>query len=317
MTRLRAGVIGAGYMGRLHVRLLGEVPGVEPVVVVDPAPSAHDLGLPVVADLGSLPDLVDFVVLAAPSAIHEPIGLELARLGVPTLIEKPIATTTESGLRLVRAFAKAGTAAAAGHIERFNPVVTAICHALADDAIGPVVSMATSRVGPFPDRDMPVGVVADLLVHDIDLACYLLDARYSSVTAEMQTEPGRPCEDAVEVRGALETTEGRTITVAHRASRLHPTRERSIRLVGERGALEGDFIEQALTLRTTGTALSLPVDQGQPLAAELSAWADVVRGGPPDPVLATLADGLRAVSVAEAVLASARAGGPVTPEVAA
>lgn len=317
MTTLRAGVIGAGHMGRLHVRVLGEVPGVEPVLVVDPDPAAHDLRLPVIAEMGLLPDLVDLVVLSAPSRVHEPIGLELARLGVPTLVEKPIATSTDSALRLVRAFAKAGTAAAAGHIERFNPVVTALGHALTDDAIGPITSMETLRVGPFPDRDMPVGVVADLLVHDIDLTCFLLDARYASVTAETRTDSGRPCEDAVDVQGGLVDAEGRTIAVAHRASRLHTTRERTIRLVGERGTLEGDLINQTITLRTTCTALSLPVHQGQPLAAELSAWCEVVRGGHPDPVLATLADGLRAVSVAEAVLASAQAGEPVTPEVAA
>lgn len=317
MTRLRGAVIGAGYMGSLHVRLLGEIPGVEPAVIVDPDPGASALGLPVTTDLSELPDLVDFAILAAPSALHERIGVELAGLGIPTLIEKPLATSTESGLRLVRAFASAGTAAAAGHIERFNPVVTALCHALADDAIGPMTAIGTSRIGPFPDRDMPVGVVADLLVHDIDLACFLLDARYSSVTAETRVDPDRPCEDAVEVDGVLVTTEDREIAVTHGASRLHPTRERTIRVVGERGTLEGDFIDQTLTLRTTATALSLPVHRAQPLAAELSAWCDVVRGGPPDPVLATLADGLRAVSVAEAVLASARAGEPVTPEVAA
>lgn len=316
MRTLRAGVIGGGAMGRNHVRVLGELPGVEPVLVVDPA--LPDLGVPVVADLDRLaePDL-DFAVLAAPSALHEDLGLRLAALGIPTLVEKPVATSARAARRLVKAYAEAGVAAAAGHIERFNPVVIALCRALRDEVIGEVDAVEMTRIGPFPDRDMPVGVVGDLLVHDIDLACFLLGADYARVTATTRVEPGRSCEDEVRARGSLVHPDGRRLDVAHHASRIAPERRRALTLTGADGSLVANLIDQTLLVRADGRTLAeLPVTEGQPLAGELAAWCEVVRSGRPDPALATLADGLRAVTVAEAVLASAAAGEPVTLEAA-
>lgn len=322
MRELRAGVIGAGHMGRNHLRVLGELPGVTPVLAVDPMP-VHDLGVPVVSDLTAAADQIDLVILSAPSALHEELGLRLAALGVPTLIEKPIATDSVAGARLVRAYAEAGVAAAAGHIERFNPVVAAIRAALADDLIGPITHIGTTRAGPFPERDMPVGVVADLLVHDIDLACSLTEGVYAWVSAQAVTDPGRPCEDEVRLRGELALPDGRRVTVSQRADRVSRERVRLLQVIGERGGLRGDLIDQTLTLwwdEGTGGAdagsRQLPVILGQPLAGELTAWCDVVRSGQPDPVLATLADGLRAVRVAEAVLESASQGATVTVEAA-
>lgn len=311
MTRLRAAVIGAGTMGRNHVRVLGELPGVEPVAIVDPA--APDLGIPVAADLAELSGRVDFAVLAAPSGLHEDIGLQLSGLGIPTLIEKPVAPTSASALRLARAYAESGVAAAAGHVERFNPVVLALRTALTEGVIGRVRRLETIRIGPFPNRPMPVGVVADLLVHDIDLACFLLDGNYLSVTAEMRTDPGRSCEDDVRVEALLQRSDGQRIEVTQHAGRTSPERQRMIHVSGDRGNLAADLFTQTLVVREDcRTVAEMPIARDQPLAGELAAWCEVVRSGRPDPILASLTDGARAVQVAEAVLDSASAGTPVT-----
>ncbi|WP_432559511.1 Gfo/Idh/MocA family protein [Granulicoccus sp. GXG6511] len=314
MSDLRAGVIGAGYMGRHHLRVLGELAGIVPAVVVDPRPPT-ELAVPIVTDLAAAAAEIDLAILAAPSKFHEQLGLRLAQLRVPTLIEKPVATTSAAAARLVRAFAEQGVAAAAGHIERFNPVIAAVRAALAEDLIGPLTHIGTTRAGPFPDRDMPVGVVADLLVHDIDLVCSLSEGDYAWVSAQAETARDRPCEDEVRLRGEVRLPDGRTLSVSQRADRVSPERVRLLQVIGERGGLRADLIEQRLIHWWENDSghhsRELPVDTGQPLTAELAAWRDVVRTGTPDPVLATLADGTRAIRIAEAVLASAAQGATV------
>lgn len=160
---------------------------------------------------------------------------------------------------------------------------------------------------------MPVGVVADLLVHDVDLAGFLLEATYVRVAAETRTEPGRACEDAVRVEALLHGPDGQPIEATQRAGRLSPERERTITVSGDAGTLAADLFTQTLVFRQDrGSVTEIPVPRDQPLAGELSAWCDVVRNGRPNPVLASLADGARAVQIAEAVLDSAAAGTPVT-----
>ena len=309
---LRVGVIGAGHMGRLHLRVLGELEGVEPVLAVDPF--CTNLPVPVVATLDEAAGRIDAAVLAAPTELHEALGLRLAELRVPTLVEKPIASTRAAARRLMDAFGVAGVPAAAGHVERCNPVTAPLREAVAAGAIGAVTHASTVRVGPFPERAMPVGVVTDLLVHDVDLVTHVLDARYDRVSATTRHDEGRPCEDEALVRGTLVDAEGRELTVTHHASRVSPTRERRIELVGERGRLVADLVSQTVTrIDADGTATPLTVGRGQPLARELEAWRDLVRGGTASTgtVLATLADGMRAVAVCDAILTSAAAGHPV------
>ncbi|MDO5498859.1 MAG: Gfo/Idh/MocA family oxidoreductase [Propionibacteriaceae bacterium] len=318
MSELRAGVVGSGHMGRNHLRVLGELPGIVPALAIDPQTPDPAVGVAWVPTIAEAAGRIDLAILAAPSALHEELGLQLVAQRLPTLIEKPIATDSAAGARLVRAFAEAGVAAAAGHIERFNPVVVALRAAL--PLVGPVTHVGTTRAGPFPERAMPVGVVADLLVHDIDLACSLTSGEYAWVSAQAETRPERPCEDAVRVRGELMLPEGRAVSLSHRADRISADRVRLLQVIGADGGLRADLIDQTLThwwdTADGPQTRILPVTPSQPLAGELAAWRDVVRTGQPDPVLATLSDGLRAVRVAEAVLASAARGATVTMEAA-
>lgn len=123
---LRAGLIGLGSMGRNHARTLASLSGVNFVAVCDPARDAVGaaLGRSVV---GSVEDLVrtglDYCVVAAPTGLHEAIGLQLAEAGVHMLVEKPVAGDSAAAGRLVEAFARAGLVGAVGHIERYNPAL--------------------------------------------------------------------------------------------------------------------------------------------------------------------------------------------------
>ena len=126
-TALRAGLVGIGMMGRNHARVLHEIDGVELVGVADPAGDRHGVagGARVVDSVSELVGLgLDLAVVASPTGFHLDVGLELAAGGVPTLIEKPLASDTESSARLVEAFESAGLVNAVGHIERCNPALS-------------------------------------------------------------------------------------------------------------------------------------------------------------------------------------------------
>lgn len=328
--RLRALVVGAGYMGRLHLKALTALPDVEPVIVVDPnLPADALLGIPTVGRLDeAAAHSIDLAVLAAPSALHEPLGLQLAALGVPTLIEKPLAMGSQSAGRLSHAFAAAGVPAAVGHIERFNPVVTAWRTVARGnhltELIGELREVHTCRIGPMPERPLVSDIVNDLLVHDIDLVQWLLGGRFDQVQAETRVTPARPCADEVVVSARLNSLarsggdpgEGDTASVQQRASRLTTDRERWLRVDGSLGSLLADLADPRLILSQPSGRRELPVPSADALSAELAAWCILVRTGERG-VLATLEDGVRTAAVADAVLRAASAGATVTVEEAA
>jgi UDP-N-acetylglucosamine 3-dehydrogenase len=168
---LRIGVIGVGVMGSNHARVLTGLPGAELVGVADPDRKqaefvARTLGCAAVANVNELLDLkVDAVTIAAPTHLHRDIALACIARGVHVMVEKPIASSVEEGREIIAAARRAGVTLMVGHVERFNPAVEAIKDALRNEDI---LSIAITRVGPFPPRMSNVGVVIDLAVHDID-----------------------------------------------------------------------------------------------------------------------------------------------------
>ena len=169
---LRIGVIGVGVMGSNHARVLAELPGVKLVGIVDPDRKtrehvARNLKCTAFADLDGLIERgVNAVIIAAPTHLHRDIAIACAARGIHILVEKPIAPTIEEGREIIAAARRAGVTLMAGHVERFNPAVEAIKRAIKGQHI---LSIAVTRVGPFPPRMSNVGVVIDLAVHDIDL----------------------------------------------------------------------------------------------------------------------------------------------------
>ena len=324
---LKALVVGGGYMGRLHLRALAALPDVEPVLVVDPYLPTDTLpGIPIVGSIDEATAFgIDLAVLAAPSPLHEQLGLQLAGLGVPTLVEKPLAADSPSARRLSNAFAAAGVPAAVGHIERFNPAVTAWRTAASGDhlvrLIGQLREVHTCRIGSMPERPIDTDVVSDLLVHDIDLVHWLLGGRFDQVQAQTRVIAGRPCADEVVVSARLnglarsggDPGEGDTALLQQQASRLAKDRERWLRVDGSAGSLLADLVARRLILIHPGVRREVPGSPVDALSAELSAWCNLVRTGERGD-LATLEDGVRTARVADAVLRAASAGAMVTVE---
>jgi predicted dehydrogenase len=295
--------------------VLGELEGVELVGITDPrCPAEED---PFVEDVETLIRYgIDLAVVAVPTAVHEPVGLRLAEAGVHALIEKPVASDVASSLRLADAFESAGLIGCVGHIERYNPALQEMRRRLAHGELGEVFQVTTRRQGPYPTRVEDVGVVLDLATHDIDLTAWVTQRKYSDLSARTAHRSGRQREDLVAAVGRLDDG----TVVNHLVNWLSPMKERVTVVLGERGCFIADTVAADLTFHANGVA---PVEwdsmasfrgvvQGdmtryaiakpEPLAVELSAFRDAVRGNSNGVV--PIRQAATVVGVAEALLRS-------------
>ncbi|HWX63552.1 Gfo/Idh/MocA family oxidoreductase, partial [Bradyrhizobium sp.] len=187
---LRVGVVGAGVMGSNHARVLSGLPDISLVGVVDPllAHRTRATELTNCRTFASLDELfaerVDAVTVAAPTHLHHEIALKCIARNIHVMVEKPIASSVEEGREIVTAARRADVTLMVGHVERFNPAVAAIKKAIADEDI---LSIAITRVGPFPPRMSNVGVVIDLAVHDIDLIRWFTESDIVEVQPQLSS----------------------------------------------------------------------------------------------------------------------------------
>lgn len=181
MSKLRGAVIGAGRMGKNHIRIMAQHDDVELVGVVDPAVEtataiAEPWGAPVYATIEELPE-IDVAIVVTPTQFHEAAGMALIERGVHLLIEKPLAGSPEAAKRLVDAAAARDLTLAVGHVERFNPACATLKKLLVDPKM-----ISIERLSPYTPR-IKDSVVYDLTIHDIDLACWLAGSTPVSVEA--------------------------------------------------------------------------------------------------------------------------------------
>ena len=331
MADLRAGLVGLGMMGRHHARVLGSLPGVRLVAFVDPAGDAHGVAgkVPVYANLAeAVAQGLDYCVVAAPTAFHTDLALELAAAGIHALVEKPLAADTASATKLADAFEAAGLVGAVGHIERYNPSLQEARRRLEAGELGEVFQVATRRQGPFPARIADVGVVKDLGTHDIDLTAWVTQQPYVSVAAGTAHRSGRAHEDLVAFVGRL----ANGIVTSHVVNWLSPMKERVTTITGERGAFVADTLSADLTFYANGSVATqwddvaqfrgvsegdvvrYAISKPEPLRVEHEAFRDAVLGKLSD--IVTMRQGVRTVRVAEAVLEAADTGQTVTLETA-
>ena len=327
--KLRAGLVGLGMMGRHHARVLGSLDGVELVAVCDPMGDAHNVagGRPVFTKVSELIAAgIDYAMVAAPTAFHEELALELAEAGIHALIEKPLAVDTPAAKRIQEAFAAKGLVGAVGHIERYNPALQQLRARLDNGELGAVYQIATRRQGPFPARIADVGVIKDLATHDIDSTAWVARSKFVSVSAQTAHKSGRPHEDMVAAIGKLENG----IITNHLVNWLTPFKERLTIVTGERGALVADTLTADLTFFANasvdtewdsvaafrgvsdGDVIRNSFSKPEPLRTEHEAFRDAVLGlpGAVDRIV-TMEQGLATVAVASAMIDSSKNGNVV------
>jgi UDP-N-acetylglucosamine 3-dehydrogenase len=280
---LRVGVIGVGVMGSNHARVFSTVPGVELVAVADPDAKQADfvartLGCAAVSDFPQLLDLgLDAVTIAAPTHLHHDIALACIARGIHVLVEKPIASTVQEGREIIEAARRAGVTLMVGHVERFNPAVETVKEALRNENI---LSIAITRVGPFPPRMSNVGVVIDLAVHDIDLIRWFTDSEIIEVQPQLSS--------AVAEREDIALLQFRTASgvLAHiNTNWLTPFKARSVTVATRGKYIMADLLTRQVTecfgFQPDGSysMRHLSVGHNEPLRSELLAFVQVVRTG--------------------------------------
>ena len=235
-NRTKVAVIGCGHLGTIHARLLAAREDVELVAVVDPSAASRDRvaqahGCKALAEPCELVGLVAAAIVAAPTGLHAAVSLPLLEAGLDLLVEKPIAASVEDARAIVAMARRHARVVAVGHVERFNPAWQ-----LAVARAGRVVSLESARLAPFSFRSMDVGVVHDLMIHDIDLVLSLNPGRLDHVDAHGLVATGGH-EDAVRAR--LIFSSGLVADLS--ASRIHPTMERRITLWSSDAIIAVDF----------------------------------------------------------------------------
>ena len=295
---LKAAVIGAGSMGRNHVRVYQELDSVELVGVSDKhKPTADKLssvyGIPAYEDYLTMLDECkpDLVTLAVPTDKHFAVAMDVIERGVNLLIEKPIASTLEEGEQLVEYAAQHGVILAVGHIERFNPVMIELRRRLQEGMAGRIYSLHAQRLSPYPARIRDAGVVIDLASHDIDLMRYLMDQDIMRLYGETLKSINSDREDLF--NGIMRFQSGAVGILD--VNWITPRKVRKLTVTGARGMFHCDLISQELffyenesapsqwdalsVLRgvNEGNMIGIRIQRHEPLMAELSDFIEAVR----------------------------------------
>lgn len=299
--KLRIAVIGVGYLGRFHALIYSRMPDVDLVGVVDTDPArvrevADEVGCPGYTETVVLEGLVDAVSIVVPTTAHLAVAAPLLRLGVHTLMEKPIAATFADGAEIVRLAEASGALLQIGHLERYNAGVMALAQRISEP-----LYIEAQRMGGFVERATDVDVVSDLMIHDIDIILSLVGAEVQDIAAV-----GAPVlTEHVDIASArLSFTNGAVANVV--ASRVSDKPMRRIRIFQRKAYLSLDFVEQTIDIARTRQVEGqerpeihrerIQVEPVRPLDEELAAFVTCVREGRPPLVDGQV--GLKALQVA-------------------
>jgi predicted dehydrogenase len=327
VSKPRVGVIGVGHLGKQHARIYHQLGALAAVVDADAARAAEIAGLysvPHYSDYRQLFGKVDAVSVAVPTVGHHSVAKDFLELGIPALVEKPLTKTIEQGEELCRIARAKKVVLQVGHVERFNPAVTAVL-----DVIKKPRFIEVHRLSPFRFRSSDIDVVLDLMIHDLDIVLHLTGSGLARVDAVgMSLLFGK--EDMANAR--LEFEDGCVANLT--ASRISEKSMRKTRIFSEDCYVTVDTLaKEAWIYRTTpqlGEALAkLPKDRDlnladlatipkefysvqevklaeeEPLARELQSFLEAVEQKK-EPVVPG-EHGVRAMKAAEKILAEMRA----------
>jgi predicted dehydrogenase len=276
--RIKIGVVGVGAIGRNHARIYSESSSAELIAVFDSdgdaaSAIAGQYGARAVDTLEELCELVDAASIATPTSTHRVVGEVLLGAGKHVLIEKPIADSAKDAKVLVRLAAEQNCILQVGHIERFNPVLGEIEERLTDPRF-----IEVHRLSPFPNRSVDIGVVLDLMIHDLEIVLHLVKSEVESIDAV-----GVPVltarEDIANARIRFKSGCVANIT----SSRISPEKMRKLRVFQGDSYLSLDYQEQEGELYwKEGMEIKkqpVSVEKVEPLKRELEAFIDCAIAG--------------------------------------
>ena len=301
--KLKAAVIGVGHLGQHHARIYAENPEVELVGIVDVDESrgqkiARKCRTKYFADLQPLLGRIDVASIVVPTALHYPFAKTLLENKVHVLVEKPFTQTVEEAQELLDLQRLHGRIVQVGHVERFNPAIAAIQGIVFDP-----VFVEVHRLCPYNPRGTDVGVVLDLMIHDIDIVLNLVPSPIKEIKAV-----GVPVisqnEDLAQAR--IEFANGCVANIA--ASKIGNKEMRKIRIFQPSAYISLDYQNQAGLLYTMeGSKVrrsKIPLHKGEPLKLEIDAFLRCVQDK--SAPLVSAAQGKKALEVAFEIIRQIR-----------
>ncbi len=318
---MKVGVLGCGHLGSIHARVWSEIPGAELVGVHDllrerAEAVAGKLGCAVFDDPAELAGKAEALSICVPTPNHRDVALAALAEGCHLLVEKPLASSSAEGEEILEAAEARKLQVMVGHVERFNPAMIAALPYLNRPGF-----VESTRIAPFVSRGSDVPVVSDLMIHDIDLLCMLLDDEPESLDAA-----GIPVlTPDVDIANARLRFKGGCVANLT-SSRISLKRERKIRFFQADSYLAVNLMEKKVSRVAKGPGFDaavmramldpaslselnmeelieeggIEVPDAEPLRLELEAFHDALVKKEPVPVSG--ADGLRALRVAERIL---------------
>ncbi len=277
-SHIRAGVVGVGSIGKNHARIYPGLPEVEFSAILDTnretatAVSAQ-YGANAVTDLLEFAALVDVATVATPTPDHYETGKFLLNHGKHLLIEKPITETPEQAQELVKLAKERSLILQVGHVERFNPVLSALEQRLTKPRF-----IESHRLSPYPFRSVEIGVVLDLMIHDLEIILHLVRSPVKSIDAV-----GVPVlskgEDIANARIRFQNGCVANVT----ASRISPEKMRKIRVFQEDAYLSLDYQNQSAEMfrlvKGVITREVVEIEKDEPLKRELQSFVECSRRG--------------------------------------
>lgn len=295
---IKVAVIGAGMMGKNHLRTYKSLNNFELVGVYDIFPEAAQnaaemFGIKAFSSLDEVAASVDAVSVVTTSITHAEVGEFFLNKGIHCLIEKPLAATEEECNRLITAAQNHNVTLLVGHIEQFNPAVEQLHKLLADNS--QICSLATNRMSAASGRITDVDVAMDLMIHDAEVVLSLVKSPVTNVSASAVRNAKSPSGKDY-ITALLEFANGATATMT--ASRITQSRVRTLSVTTNDNYIDMDYINQSIAVHSQGrmhnvAADSLPenmryglkgsvenlfIPTAQPLTSELNHFADCIWG---------------------------------------
>lgn len=280
-NKLRCAVIGAGNMGQHHIRILSELK--EEVSLVAVCEKVEEKGKELAKKCGATyyknhlemieKEALDMVSICVPTQLHYRIGKDCLLSKLHILLEKPIAHKCEKAEELLELAKTKNVALLVGHTERFNPAVRKSKKLIESGAIGKVTELTARRLGGLPSRLKGNDIVFDLAIHDIDIINLLLSEQPTDLSIKRRKIKLEDQDDSVVI-----TLDYKNAKARIEASWASPKKIRNLKVVGTKGSLKLDYIEQKIDLCNERTGdTTIEIAKRQPLKEELKYLVAAIR----------------------------------------
>jgi len=278
MKKPRVGVVGVGHIGKNHARLYAAMPSAQFTAIYDTDRAvarerAAEFGVVAAGSLEEFAEQVDAASIATPTSTHFEIGRELLTRGKHLLVEKPIADNTAHASELAELAASRALVLQVGHVERFNPVLGALEKRLTNPRF-----IEAHRLSPYPNRSTDIGVVLDLMIHDLEIILHLVRSPVQTIDAVGVPVLSRG-EDIANARLRFENGCVANIT----SSRISPEQMRKIRVFQENAYLSLDYQNQSGEMyRRTPEGLTkeeVEIEREEPLKRQLASFIECAMTG--------------------------------------